>query len=209
MFRSKNLLITGGAGFIGSNFIKYILNKFRDVNIFNLDKLTYASNIKSLNEFENYKNYKFIKGDICDTKLLSKLFQNYKIDGIINFAAETHVDNSISNPKLFIETNINGTFNLLNVLPNDKSSFLFDPGSYGQYLGGTHKKKFSKGFIDKDHIVGIEILNQNVKPILFKNTYYVEKNDRMFDLVNLHVHSKKLKNFLPQNYSKQVKISKL
>ena len=115
MFRSKNLLITGGAGFIGSNFIKYILNKFRDVNIFNLDKLTYASNIKSLNEFENYKNYKFIKGDICDTKLLSKLFQNYKIDGIINFAAETHVDNSISNPKLFIETNINGTFNLLNV----------------------------------------------------------------------------------------------
>ena len=100
-------------------------------------------------------------------------------------------------------------FNLLNVLPNDKSSFLFDPGSYGQYLGGTHKKKFSKGFIDKDHIAGIEISKKNVKPILFKNNYCVKENDRIFDLVNLHVHSKKLKNFLPQNYSKLVKTSKL
>jgi len=112
-FRSKNLLITGGAGFIGSHFIKYIFNKYNSIKIINLDKLTYASNLDNLNSVKNYPNYTFIKGDICDSHLLEKIFEEYSIDGVINFAAESHVDNSIANPKIFIKSNINGVFNLL------------------------------------------------------------------------------------------------
>ena len=112
-FKYKNLLVTGGAGFIGSNFIEFILSEYSDFNIYNLDLLTYAGNIKNTRTFKKNDNYKFIKGDITDEALLTKIFKKYKIDGVINFAAETHVDNSISNPKKFIITNINGVFNLL------------------------------------------------------------------------------------------------
>ena len=112
-FKSKNLLVTGGAGFIGSNFIKYILDKYDDINIINLDKLTYAGNIKNTTNFLNDKRYKLIKGDICNKNLLIEIFKKYDIDGVINFAAESHVDNSILNPTKFIETNVNGVFNLL------------------------------------------------------------------------------------------------
>ena len=112
-FRSKNLLVTGGAGFIGSNFIKYLFEKYPSVNIYNLDKLTYAANLNNTNSYKNYSQYKFIKGNICDKNLLNKIFKNYNIDGVINFAAESHVDNSINNPGLFFETNINGVYCLL------------------------------------------------------------------------------------------------
>ncbi len=117
-FRSKNLLITGGAGFIGSNFIKYILSKYSDLNVINLDLMTYAGKIENISQFEKNSNYKFYKGDINDTKLLNQIFSNHKIDGVINFAAETHVDNSITSPEKFIRSNINGVFNLLNAAYN-------------------------------------------------------------------------------------------
>ena len=109
----KTILITGGAGFIGTNFIYYMISKYKDYKIINLDKLTYASNINNLKKIENNKNYKFIKGDICDKKLVFSLFEKDNIDIVINFAAESHVDNSISNPMIFTQTNILGTQVLL------------------------------------------------------------------------------------------------
>ena len=114
-FRSKNLLVTGGAGFIGSNFIDFILTQYDSVRVINLDKLTYAGSLENTEVFKNNKRYTFIKGCICDKPLLEKIFERYKIDGVVNFAAESHVDNSISNPEIFIKTNINGVYNLLSV----------------------------------------------------------------------------------------------
>ena len=106
-------MVTGGAGFIGSNFIEYLLNKYKLVKVYNLDKLTYAGDLTNTRSFQNHKQYKFIKGDICDENLLQKLFKDYRIDGVINFAAESHVDNSIKNPDVFINTNINGVYYIL------------------------------------------------------------------------------------------------
>lgn len=109
----KNILITGGAGFIGSNFVPYFCEKYSEYNIINLDKLTYAGNLDNLKECVNMPNYKFIQGDICDVEFIENLFVKYDIKGVIHFAAESHVDNSISGPRAFINTNILGTFNLL------------------------------------------------------------------------------------------------
>lgn len=108
------LLITGGAGFIGSHFIKMLLKEIpENWEIINLDNLTYASNLEVLEEFEKYRNYSFIKGDIRDQKFIENLFLSKKVNSVIHFAAESHVDNSIKNPKIFLETNILGTQNLL------------------------------------------------------------------------------------------------
>lgn len=112
---SNTVLITGGAGFIGSNFIPHFLNSNKNYNIINLDKLTYAGDLSNLIETENNSNYTFIEGDICDKELIEKLFKKYDFSGVIHFAAESHVDNSISNPGAFIQTNIVGTFNLLDI----------------------------------------------------------------------------------------------
>ena len=109
----KNILITGGAGFIGSHLVNHFVLNYPNYNIINLDILTYAS--KRLDSITNNKNYKFVKGDINDFQLLTKVFEKYKIDSVINLAAESHVDNSIKNPTKFAETNIMGTLNLLNV----------------------------------------------------------------------------------------------
>ncbi len=106
-----NLLVTGGAGFIGSCFIRHILNKYENYKIINLDKLTYCANLENLKDVEKNPNYKFVKGDICDKKLTRDLIS--EVDCVINFAAESHVDNSIKNPEVFIETNVKGTLNLL------------------------------------------------------------------------------------------------
>lgn len=114
MLRSKTILITGGAGFIGSNFIPYFCNKHPEYFIINLDKLTYAGNLDNLKECEGLSNYKFVKGDVCDKELVKSLFEDYDIRGVIHFAAESHVDNSINNPEIFIKTNVEGTLNLLN-----------------------------------------------------------------------------------------------
>lgn len=105
------LLVTGGAGFIGSCFIRHILNKYPDYKIINLDALTYAGNIENLSDIKNNPNYTFVHGNICDKKLVRDLI--YQVDCVINFAAESHVDRSISGPEIFIETNVQGTLNLL------------------------------------------------------------------------------------------------
>ncbi len=111
--KNKTLLITGGCGFIGSYFIKYLLNKYDDIKIINLDKLTYASDLDNLQEVKEDARYKFIKGDICDENLVQKIFTEEKINGVVHFAAESHVDRSIFGPKVFVNTNIVGTFVLL------------------------------------------------------------------------------------------------
>ncbi|MDA3946040.1 MAG: dTDP-glucose 4,6-dehydratase [Helicobacteraceae bacterium] len=110
-----SILVTGCAGFIGSNFVPYFLEKYPEYFIVNLDLLTYAGNLANLKEIEENENYKFIKGDICNRELVEFIFNEYDIRGVIHFAAESHVDNSIKNPGVFIETNVNGTFTLLDV----------------------------------------------------------------------------------------------
>lgn len=108
-----NLLVTGGAGFIGSQFVLYMLRQHKNIHIVNLDKLTYAGNLENLVEVLNHPRHTFIQGDICNRTLVDNLFEEYSIDGIIHFAAESHVDNSIKNPLCFVETNILGTIILL------------------------------------------------------------------------------------------------
>jgi dTDP-glucose 4,6-dehydratase len=111
----KNYLVTGGAGFIGSNYIHYMFEKYgNEISIINLDLLTYAGNLENLKEVKNL-NYKFIKGDICDKNLVEKVFKDNKIDYVIHFAAESHVDRSIENPEVFVQTNVIGTLVLLNI----------------------------------------------------------------------------------------------
>ncbi len=110
----KTILITGGAGFIGSHVVRLFVNKYPDYNIVNLDKLTYAGNLANLKDIENKSNYEFIKGDIVDEQFLLTLFEERQFDGVIHLAAESHVDRSISNPTEFVYTNVIGTVNLLN-----------------------------------------------------------------------------------------------
>lgn len=111
------LLITGGAGFIGSNFIRYLLNKYPGYQIVNLDLLTYAGNKENLKDLEKQKNYKFVKGDIADKKLVNKIIKN--VDTVVHFAAESHVDRSIADSAAFIHTNVVGTHNLLEAAKNN------------------------------------------------------------------------------------------
>ncbi len=111
----KTLLVTGCAGFIGSNFVPYFLDKYPDVRLVNLDLLTYAGNLENLAEIQGNERHVFVKGDICDRTLVESLFATYDIRGIIHFAAESHVDNSIKNPGVFVQTNVNGTFTLIDV----------------------------------------------------------------------------------------------
>lgn len=111
----KNILVTGGAGFIGSNFINHILNERDDYNVINLDKLTYAGNLENLKPSENKNNYTFVKGDITNSELVRFLFEKYKIKYVINFAAESHVDRSISGSEVFYRTNVIGTNVLLEI----------------------------------------------------------------------------------------------
>lgn len=111
----SSILVTGGAGFIGANFIEYFIEKYNNYNVINLDKLTYAGNIAHLNNFEGHKQYHFEKGDICDRFLVEKIFNKFDVKGVIHFAAESHVDNSINDPEIFVKTNIEGTFTLLDV----------------------------------------------------------------------------------------------
>ena len=142
----KSILITGGAGFIGSNLIEYLVNTYPEYKLVNIDSLTYAGDLKNLDSVKNVKNYNFVKGDICDRKLLEQIFEDYQIDGVIHLAAESHVDNSISNPGIFIDTNIKGTFTLIDVA----YKFWMDhPFSY--------KKAFEKGrflHISTDEVYG-------------------------------------------------------
>jgi dTDP-glucose 4,6-dehydratase len=139
----KNVLITGGAGFIGSNFIRYLFSKNININVINLDKLTYSGSLNNLQDITERSNYKFIKGDICDAELVKEIFFNYQIDTLIHFAAESHVDRSILGPGEFIQTNIIGTFTLLECAKRfwsenqglDSGEFLFHHISTDEVFG--------------------------------------------------------------------------
>ena len=142
----QTLLITGGAGFIGSNFISYLLKSEKNIKVVNLDLLTYAGSPKNLEDLENDPNYIFCKGDICDRLLLEKLFKKYNFTGVIHFAAESHVDNSIQNPDAFVKTNVFGTFTVLDVA---KNFWMSAPNSY--------KKRFKNArfhHISSDEVYG-------------------------------------------------------
>lgn len=110
---TESILVTGGAGFIGSNFIPYFIEAHPNIHVINLDLLTYAGNLENLKEVANHPRYTFVKGDIKDQTLVSSLFNTHDIRGVIHFAAESHVDNSISNPEVFLQTNVIGTFVLI------------------------------------------------------------------------------------------------
>ena len=111
----NNILVTGGAGFIGSHLIRHLVNKYPEYHIVNMDVLTYAGNLENLNDIENKKNYKFIKCNICDFEKVKKNLVDYSIDSIIHLAAESHVDRSIKDPFSFARTNIMGTLSLVQV----------------------------------------------------------------------------------------------
>lgn len=139
----KTLLITGGAGFIGSNFIHYIARKYPEYRIINLDKLTYAGNLENLRDIEDNPNYKFIKGDIANRKLVGEIFNYNKIDAIINFAAESHVDRSIEDPGVFIKTDIYGTYVLLEAARKYDSKIFLQISTdevYGSIENGSFKE---------------------------------------------------------------------
>jgi dTDP-glucose 4,6-dehydratase len=113
MKNKRTVLVTGGCGFIGANMIRLLTGMYREWRVINLDNLTYAGNLKNLEGVEEGEGYRFVRGDICDAGLLAALFSQEKIDSVIHFAAESHVDRSIVGPSAFIQTNIVGTFNLL------------------------------------------------------------------------------------------------
>ena len=142
----KAILITGGAGFIGANFIPYFLEKNKEYQVVNLDLLTYAGDLSNLSKIENNTRYTFVEGDICDRDLVEKLFKQYSFNGVIHFAAESHVDNSIKNPDAFVRTNVFGTFNLLDIA---KNYWMESPNNYKK---GFEKARFHH--ISTDEVYG-------------------------------------------------------
>ena len=138
----KKILITGGAGFIGSHVVRRFVSQYRFYNVFNLDALTYAGNLENLKDVEKASNYSFIKGDISDSIFISKLFKEHRFDAVVHLAAESHVDRSITDPMSFVKTNVLGTVNLLNSsvqLVNENPDFLFYHISTDEVYGSLGK----------------------------------------------------------------------
>ncbi len=142
----RKVLITGGAGFIGSHVVRLFVNKYTEYDIYNLDKLTYAGNLENILDVENATNYHFIKADIVDANEVNNLFEKYQFDAVVHLAAESHVDRSISNPMEFVMTNIVGTVNLLNAAKtcwkNDTKDKLFYHVSTDEVYGSLHDGGF-------------------------------------------------------------------
>ena len=166
----KNILITGGAGFIGSHLVRLMVNKYPDYRIVNFDALTYAGNLENLRDVQNASNYVFIKGNICSIEDIEKVFTEFSIDNIIHLAAESHVDRSIENPNIFVETNVIGTVNLLNsCIKNWKAPFsdnifyhvstdevygsLGDTGLFTEETSYDPKSPYSASKAASDHFV--------------------------------------------------------
>jgi dTDP-glucose 4,6-dehydratase len=121
----KKILVTGGYGFIGSNFIRMLLTEDASELVINYDKQTYAGNPENLGDFENYRAYQLIKADICDQESIARTLSDYEVDAIVNFAAESHVDRSIDGPEPFVQTNVVGTLRLLDMVPLNRKIRLF------------------------------------------------------------------------------------
>ncbi|HNP17416.1 MAG TPA: dTDP-glucose 4,6-dehydratase [Fulvivirga sp.] len=143
---NKNILITGGAGFIGSHVVRLFVTKYPSYNIINLDKLTYAGNLDNISDVESATNYKFVKGDICDSELVNSLFKSEGITDVIHLAAESHVDRSIEDPMCFVKTNVFGTVNLLNTAvehwKNNLANHLFYHISTDEVFGSLDNTGF-------------------------------------------------------------------
>lgn len=150
----NNILVTGGAGFIGSHLVRILLEKFSDANVINLDKLTYAGKLENLDAVKVNARYKFVEGDICDEKLVAKLFDEYDFNSVFHLAAESHVDNSIAGPKVFIETNVVGTFTLVHA-------------AKCKWAGNYDNRRFMH--ISTDEVYGF--LNEN-DPLFTEETTY-------------------------------------
>ncbi len=159
----KTILVTGGAGFIGSNFIRYISDRHPEYNIINVDALTYAGNLENLRDIENNANYTFIRTDIRDRKKIEKIFETFAIDNVVNFAAESHVDRSITEPEIFLTTNIIGTQILLDVA---KKYWNIDPGD-----------KFSRAY--KKGVKFLQISTDEVYGSLGPTGFFVETTSLM------------------------------
>ncbi len=142
-FVPKNILVTGGAGFIGCNYVRYMLESDADVKIVNLDKLTYAGSLENLKDLPDESRHVFVQGDICDRELIDRLLREHEVDTIVHFAAESHVDNSISGPEVFVKTNVLGTFTLLE-----------SARQYWIEEGGPGHKSFRFHHISTDEVYG-------------------------------------------------------
>lgn len=169
MSKTKKILITGGAGFIGSHVVRCFVKKYPDYEIYNLDKLTYAGNLANLKDIENFSNYTFIKADIVDGEYINTLFEEHQFNAVIHLAAESHVDRSISNPMDFIMTNIVGTVNLLNAAKNnwkEEQGNLFyhistdevygslgETGFFTEETGYDPRSPYSASKASSDHLV--------------------------------------------------------
>ena len=181
----KTYLVTGAAGFIGTNFVKYMLEKYgEEIRIVVLDKLTYAGNIENIQEEIDSKKIDFVKGDICNRELVEDIFSRYEIDYVVNFAAESHVDRSISNPQIFLETNILGTQNLLEV-SKKFWSIGRDENGYPVYKEGKKFLHISTdevyGSLSKDYTEAKElVLNDRVKKVAEGRKNLKTYGDRFF-----------------------------